>query len=269
MTGDHYVGVGCVEAQLLPFAVLRHSITRRASRPVQVEPLFRCGIEVPVPQDERNRQKTPFSFQRFLIPQARGYKGRGIYLDSDMLVFGDISSLFEYEFGNANVLAVPKETSVMVLDCNHLKWNIRELAADLDAGRLSYDGLMTCRAVANVNYTLPGKWNWLDNSTSPMPPGVALLHYTVTSSQPWISSGHPLGHFWLKELFDALDDGTIHYEEVAYAVQQGFVRPSLLHQVDQRVTRKEDIPRNVLAEDEPFASYCRSVRYVVVEGFRH
>ena len=268
MDAEPYIGVGCVEAQWLPFAVLRHSIVKRSQRPVRVEPLYRAGIEVPVPREERNRQKTPFSFQRFLIPEACGYRGRAIYLDSDMLVLDDISTLFGYEFDDGNVLAVPQETSVMVLDCQRLKWNVRELVADMDAGKLSYDALMTCRAVAQVKYTLPTRWNWLDNSSSSMPVNTALLHYTVTSSQPWISAGHPLGHLWLQELFDSVDDGTIQREEVIGAINQGFVRPSLLYQVDERVTRKTDIPTDILAADEPFASYCRSVRYLMVEGFR-
>lgn len=268
MNGDPYVGVGCVEAQMLPFAVLRHSILKRASRPVRIEPLCRAGISLPVPRDERNRQKTPFSFQRFLIPEVCGYEGRAIYLDSDMLVLDDLSPLFDYDFGDANILAVPQETSVMVLDCGKLPWNIRQLVADMDAGKLSYDALMTCRAIANIKYSLPGGWNWLDNAARPMPQGVALLHYTVTSSQPWISAGHPLGHLWLTELFDALDTGTIRHQEVAGAVEQGFVRPSLLHQVEHRVTRREEIPASVLRQDEPFASYCREIRYMMVEGFR-
>src|SRR5687768_7259766 len=120
MGDDFYLGVGCLEAQWLPFAVLRHSILRHASRPVRVEPLFRCGIEIPVPRDERNRPKTPFSFQRFVIPEVCKYRGRAMYLDSDMLVFGDIVPLLEMAFGDANVLAVPRETSVMVLDCKNL-----------------------------------------------------------------------------------------------------------------------------------------------------
>jgi len=268
MSDELFIGVGCVEAQTLPCAVLRHSILKHASRPVRVEPLYRAGIKIPVPRDERNRQKTPFSFQRFMIPEIRGYAGRAIYLDSDMLVFADIAAIGEQEFGAANVLAVPQETSVLVLDCEHLTWNIRDLVGDLDAGRLSYDGLMSCRSVAQVNYALPRTWNWLDNAGGAPPHGLALLHYTVTSSQPWISSGHPLGHLWLRELFDALDAGTLARADVAQAVEQGFVRPSLLHQVDRRVTSKAELPAEVLRADEPFARYCRSVKYVVVEGFR-
>ena len=263
-----FVGVGCLEAQWLPYAVLRYSIEKHTRHPVQVEPLFRSGIDVPVPREPRNRQKTPFSFQRFIIPELRGFRGRAMYLDSDMLVFEDIAPLFERDFGDGNVLAVPHETSVLVLDCEKLSWKIRDQVAEMDAGKLSYDGLMTCRSVARVRYDLPSVWNWLDNSSSSMPKNVALLHYTVTSSQPWLTAGHPLGHLWLKTLFDAIDDEAIQRAELEEAVERGFVRPSLLYQVDQRVFKKEELPPDVSKADAPFADYCRSVHHAIVEGFR-
>ena len=263
-----YVGVGCLEAQWLPYAVLRHSIVMRTKLDICVEPLYKTGIDAPVPRDPRNQQKTPFSFQRFLVPEIRNYCGRAMYLDSDMLVFADIAALFDCDFGNSNVLAVPHETSVLLLDCEKLKWNIKDLVSDLDTGKLSYDGLMTCRSVARIEYRLPPIWNWLDNSSRPMPNNVAILHYTVTSSQPWVSSGHPLGHLWLKEFFAAVDDGSIAEDEVQEAVDRGFVRPSLLVQTRNRTTSKDEIPASVLAEDKPFAEYCRSVNYAIVEGFR-
>jgi hypothetical protein len=269
MGNQLYVGVGCVEAQYVPFAVLRYSIEKHATCPTVVQPLFRAGIHVPVPRDPRNRQKTPFSFQRFVIPEVRGFEGRAMYLDSDMLVFDDIALLFQLDFGTANILAVPQETSVLVLDCARLSWRVRELVSQLDEGTLSYDGLMSCRSIAQVSYSLPRTWNWLDNSPAPMPAHVSLLHFTVTSSQPWLTGGHPLGHLWLGALFEAIDAGVIDRAEVLEAVGRGFVRPSLLFQIDHRVLTKKDLPAEVLKDDEPFAAYCRSVHYAVVDGFKH
>lgn len=269
MFQDLFVGVGCLEAQWLPFAVLKHSIERHTKRLVQVLPLYQSGIEIPVPRDPRNRQKTPFSFQRFVIPEARGFQGRAIYLDSDMLVCGDIGTLFDYEFGSANVLAVPHETSVLLLDCARLPWKIHDLVTDLDCGRSSYDGLMSCRSVAELRYGLPPGWNWLDNCNQSLPRNLGLLHYTVTSSQPWVSAGHPLGNLWLRELFDAIDNQQIARSDVETSVKRGFVRPSLLYQIDERVVDKDQLPAKVIRDDQPFANYCRSVQYVLVEGFQH
>lgn len=268
MSQDLFIGVGCMEPQWLPFAVLKHSIERHTKRPIQVVPLFKSGIRIPTPADLRNRAKTPFSFQRFVIPEARAFLGRAMYLDSDMLVFADIGTLFDYEFKSANVLAVPNETSVLLLDCERLPWRIRALVANLDSGKLSYDGLMSCRSIAELRYDLPLTWNWLDNCHRSPPRNLGLLHYTVTYSQPWISAGHPLGHLWLHELFHALDSKAIGRAEVESTIQHGFVRPSLMYQIDHRVFAKSEIPADVLKEDEPFSEYCRSVKYVMVEGFR-
>ena len=109
-----------------------------------VEPLYRAGIDVPpIPCDPRNRQKTPFSFQRFLIPEVRGYRGLAMYLDSEMLVFDEIGALFERDFGDANVLAVPRETSVLLLDCEQLAC-ITQSSTDFVA-----EGVRTCERLPN------------------------------------------------------------------------------------------------------------------------
>jgi hypothetical protein len=248
--------------------VLKHSIARNTSRSIEVAPLYQSGIGIPLPRDPHNHPKTPFSFQRFTIPEVRDFRGRAIYLDSDMLVFKDIGPLFDYPFGDANVLAVPHETSLMLLDCERLTWKIGDLVADLDRGQMSYDGLMSCRSVAKLRYDLPPTWNWLDNLNKPPPENLGLLHYTTTSSQPWLSAGHPLGHWWLQELFLALDDGKLRRAEVEQCVHRGFVRPSLLYQMDHRVVRKAELPADILAADQPFADYCRSVHFVIGEGFQ-
>lgn len=268
MTEELRVFVGCTEAQWLPFAVLRHSIMKRTRQPVRIEPLFEVGTPIPVPRETRNRQKTPFSFQRFTIPAAMSYQGKAVYLDSDMLVFDDIAELFERDFGDANVLGVPTDTSVLVLNCESLPWRIHDLVADLDAGKLSYDALMKCRSIAKIDYCLPGKWNWLDISADQMPRSTALLHFTLTTSQPWLTSGHRLGHLWLQELFDALDAGAIRPDDVESAVARGFVRPSLRYQVERRISSRSETPPEVLEGDKRFADYCRSVNFHVVDGLR-
>ena len=67
---------------------------------------------------------------------------------------------------------------------------------------------------------------------------------------------------------DAIDDEAIQRAELEEAVERGFVRPSLLYQVDQRVFKKEELPPDVSKADAPFADYCRSVHHAIVEGFR-
>ena len=100
------------EAEMLPVKVLEFSIRKHASMSVEVTPIYQTGIEIPTPKDPENLARTLFSFQRFLIPEVVGYKGRAIYLDADMQVFKDIRGLWTRPLNGADILAVeePVET---------------------------------------------------------------------------------------------------------------------------------------------------------------
>src|SRR5438093_12749241 len=119
---------------------------------VDVFPMCRATLAMPMPRDARNRPRTPFSFQRFLIPALAGYRGRAIYLDSDMQVFKDMRALWTLPFMGADLLVIsePKDSgrrpqfSVMVLNCDSLHWDLREIVRGLDEGQLTYEELM-CR----------------------------------------------------------------------------------------------------------------------------
>jgi hypothetical protein len=83
----------------------------------------------------------------------------------------------------------------------------------------------------------------LDAIAADHPVQTALLHYTDVHRQPWVSTDHPLGYLWMRELFAALD--------------AGHVRRSLMAQVRERI---EDpmllLPARVRRQDpffvEPF-----------------
>src|SRR5207249_1624073 len=98
--------VAATDAQMLAVKVLEFSIKKHASVSVEVTPLHTTGLAIPVPKDARNLPRTPFSFQRFLIPALKGYRGRAIYLDSDMQVFRDIRELWTLPFDGADLLTV-------------------------------------------------------------------------------------------------------------------------------------------------------------------
>ena len=59
-----------------------------------------------MPLAVENRPRTPFSFQRFLIPELCGYSGKAIYLDADMQVFRDIRELWNYDFSGCDLQTV-------------------------------------------------------------------------------------------------------------------------------------------------------------------
>lgn len=233
------VYIAATESEMLPVKVLEYSIRKHCSMSVQVEPLHRCGIDIPGPRHPANQPRTPFSFQRFLIPQAAGHRGKAIYLDSDMQLFQDIRRLWTTPMDGAEILAVIEPTvtgrkpqfSVMLLDCQQLSWSIDDIVDRLDNGELTYESLMyEMAAGGQVARVIDSAWNSLERY---VPGETALLHYTDMQTQPWVSCRNPLGYLWVGDLLEAIAEGAITREFVAGHVASGWVRPSLLTQIDE------------------------------------
>lgn len=250
--------VGATSAEMLPLKVLEYSIRKHASMSVTIFPLHQSKVEIPQPADERNRPRTLFSFQRFLIPELAGHHGRAIYLDSDMLVFKDIRPLWTTPFDGADLLTVREagpggrrpQCSVMLLDCESLAWDIQAIVKALDEGRISYEHLMFEMSVAGrVRASLDPVWNSLERFREGK---TALLHYTDGDRQPWLSRLNPLNRIWTQELFEAIDRGYIAPEDVEAHVRCGHVRPSLLYQVESRIADSRRLSKAACALDSSF-----------------
>ncbi|MCQ9378581.1 glycosyltransferase [Methyloversatilis sp. XJ19-49] len=257
--GPVRVFVACTEAELLPMRVLEFSIRASASLPVTLVALHSQGREIPMPADLVNRPRTPFSFQRFLIPELCGHAGRAIYLDADMLVFSDIAELWCQEFHDHDLLTVIEEDhgrrgqfSVMLLDCAALDWRIESIVARLDAGELDYGALMyDMRVARSVGRVLPAGWNALERYS---PGDTRLLHYTDMNSQPWVSCANPQGHLWVTWLRRAIADDFIPRASLAQMVTCGHVRPSLLVQIDEGIDDPLALPASMRALDRGFVA---------------
>jgi hypothetical protein len=105
-----------------------------------------------------------------------------VYLDSDMLVFGDIAELATLPFDDARVLCTyqsetpaawtdsnwfhsGRQFSVMVLDCERLDWDVLSIVGGLDVGRYSYSELMFDLCIlpeSQIAERVPGAWNHLE-----------------------------------------------------------------------------------------------------------
>ena len=252
------VYVGSQDAQMLAVKVLEFSIRAHTPGDVVVFPLHEAKIEFPMPRDPRNRPRTPFSFQRFYIPALQGHQGRAIYLDSDMQVFRDIEELWNLPFDGADLLAAREpgkssrrpQFSVMLLNCDELKWSLPAIVAALDRGELTYETLMYDMAVArSVRAAIDSSWNSLERY---VPGETGLLHYTDMPTQPWVSLDNPNGSVWVRDLIAAVDAGFISRAYVEEHVRLGFVRPSLLYQLDRRVEWSEQLPKEARALDARF-----------------
>ncbi len=252
------VYVGSQEAQMVPVKVLEYSIRKHTELAVEVFPLHHARIEFPMPRDVRNRPRTPFSFQRFYIPQLAGYRGRALYLDSDMQVFRDIREIWSLPFDGADLVSAWElaessrrpQFSVMLLNCEALRWDLDEIVGRLDRGELTYETLMYEMKIARqIRTAIDPTWNSLERFEAGK---TSLLHYTDMTRQPWVSRENPLGPLWVKELIEAVERGFLDREMVAAHVRDGHLRPSLLHQLDHRVADPAGLPGSALALDAHF-----------------
>jgi len=257
--------VGATEAQMLAVKVLEYSIRKHASMSVEVYPLHRCEIEIPMPKDPESRPRTPFSFQRFLIPALAGHRGRAIYVDSDMQVFADIRRLWTLPFDGADLLTVHEpensgrrpQVSVMILNCGSLEWRIEDIVEKLDDKRFTYEQLMYEMALAKtVRASISPVWNSLERYDEAE---TALIHYTDMPTQPWVSRRNRLGYLWVRDLIEAVDAGFMTISYVREQVAKGFVRPSLLYQLARRRENPIDLPVAARLMDRKFLPPYRNV----------
>lgn len=225
--------IGCSEKQLVPALVLKHSILRHVTMSCEVT--FMSDWTHPMPQARLNQPRTPFSFQRFMIPEACSYKGRAIYMDSDMLVFGDVKEVWQADMGTASILTMrgadvdkhKAQFSHILLDCGRLAWDIDRIVHHLDSGDLSYDDLVFhCSLGDPIQAGHDPAWNSLEAYTKGQ---TKLLHYTEQYHQPWLRNpAHPLGHLWFSELRRAIEAGTILKELVQDHINRGWILPQCL-----------------------------------------
>ncbi len=261
------VYVAMTEEQLLSARVLKYSIQKHSSMTAEVIFMHESDLQIPHPRDRRNWARTPFSFQRFLIPELAGYQGRAIYLDSDMQVFEDIRELWQSDLGANHLLSVrgdggsarTAQYSVMLLDCERLRWNVRKIVESLDSGDFSYEDLMQKMVIATKQEDLISPdWNGLEKYVKGK---TKLLHYTDMDTQPWVYAHHPLGHLWIGDLLEAVDEGHIDMLEIEEHAQRGWVRPSLPYQVKHGLLDGVLLPSHILMMDRAYSAPYRKLQY--------
>lgn len=246
------VFIGTDRSQYLATRVLTHSLRKHSFQDIAVEPLD--SIEIPEPKDVRQSQRTGFSFARWAIPEVCDYKGKAIYLDADMLVFTDIQKLWTTEMGNAIISLVDgrnaqycsrgiklnkNESSVMLLNCEKAKWNLKDLVKGLD-GEYTYKEMMSDLCFLDeqhINRDIPRSWNSMDYWDE----SVDLIHYTNVPTQPWVSVDNPYGYIWVNYLKEIIQEGSISLQEIEQEIHLGYIRPSLLLELkDEAVTPQSE-----------------------------
>ena len=261
------IGVGSTEAQMVAVQTLSYTLHKHTQRPLEVVPLHTAGIEVPEAKEPRNRSRTPFSFQRFILPELGGHKRKTIYLDSDMVVFSDIGELYDTPMNGADALApaiTPGRKDLryaVLLMSESCPWSAADMVRRLDEGELTYEELMfDFKVPGKVETTLPYTWNSLELYE---PGKTDLLHYTDMYLQPWLVRDNPLCEGWVRLLCEAIDAGYVKRDDLAEGIERRWARPSLLYQVDKHIYDPKKLPLWVTLKDIPFIRYARKLKFRV------
>lgn len=130
---------------------------------------------------DRGGWATGFTKYRFAIPQLAGGTGRAIYNDVDQVYLSDPAELFDFDMGDAGLLAIDdEETSVMLMDCDKLA---RLWEMDTSEGSAPSPGNPEMVREAGLWGLMPGVWNSRD--TEYVAGESKLLHFTTLYKQPW------------------------------------------------------------------------------------
>lgn len=255
------VFVGAMTEQSLAYEVLKFTLDRYSSIKPRV---YHLGeqIQQHMPEYQTLLQGlpsgTPFSLQRFAIPQLMNFTGKAIYLDSDMQVFDDIGLLFNQQpqaggFLSCGVLPEwqrEPQLSVLLIDCANAGWRIENIAAKLRDQELDYQQLFRLAMAKDESFrTLSPHWNSLESYSDGQ---TRLLHYTNMGTQPWLSTENPRATVWCQALLDAVAEGVISQDYVEDHIKRGWVRPSLRWQLEKGVADPLLMPASVRRQDNNF-----------------
>lgn len=163
------VFLGYDPRQPIAFQVCAHSVWERASEPIEITRLDLRNLLI------TKRGLTEFTYSRFLVPYLCGYVGWALFLDSDILVRGDVTELPK---GDAALYFVLDEArrfewpSVMWMNCAKLRCLTTELIERdkmYDMAWIHEHGIETGR--------LSKDWNHLVGYDAPNP-DAKIVHFT-------------------------------------------------------------------------------------------
>lgn len=150
------------------------SLYEAASAPVSVTPLVLRQLPL------QRRGLTEFSFARFLVPWLCGFDGWALFIDSDVIVNGDVAELFaladpQYAVQVCDIQPEFERAAVMLFNCGHP-----------DNREITPEWLETTKCLMhligwtpNVGF-IPLNWGHAVGYSRPQPlDRLQLIHYTA------------------------------------------------------------------------------------------
>jgi hypothetical protein len=215
------VFIGYDSKQDIAYHVLRYSILKHTSQPLDVRPIVLSELQFPRRVDPL--AATEFTYTRFLVPYLCGFAGRALFMDSDMLCLGDLSELFRLSLDPYWIRVVKHDhcpldgvkmdgraqrsyprknwSSLMLMDCEKLTaWSFENVLGKSGAWLHRFEPIPDERLGE-----LPPEWNVLDRYDD----HTKMIHYTVGG--PWLPNyrNHPYGGIWFQYRGEAIRGGVV------------------------------------------------------------
>ena len=176
-------------------AVLEWSLRKRATLPIEIT-WMRLSHDTTSPFCgwRTDDWATPFSGFRWAVPALCGFAGKGIYMDSDVILQADIAELWTQELAPTKVVLAKGKTAswrycVSLFDCERAKrWlpSLEQLRTDPASHRSC---IRVFRNNPNIVQAFSGNWNCLDGEDyeSLDDPDIKLIHYSAMRTQPQLA----------------------------------------------------------------------------------
>ena len=208
--------IGYEPRQHIAYEILKFSLQSNSSSPLDIHPLHlnRLRRETAFCRPHDPLQSTEFTYTRFLVPHLCDYAGRALYMDCDMICFGDIAEVYSLDLSNhwirvvkqLQVVAHPTKmdgriqtsyprknwSSLMLLNCERLTCWTKEAVEQRPGKWLHRFEPIPDERIGPI----PPQWNVLDRYDNQ----TQMIHYT--EGGPWLPGfeAHPFGDIWFEYL---------------------------------------------------------------------
>ncbi|MGE4259215.1 MAG: 6-hydroxymethylpterin diphosphokinase MptE-like protein [Candidatus Babeliales bacterium] len=230
--------IGFDKRQPVAYNVLQHSLIKRASKPININPLVLDWMPT------QKRGLTDFTHSRFLAPWICNYNGWSLFLDADMLCLGDITEVFNMADDKYSVMVVKNERkfewpSLMLF--NNAKCNILTPEFVENNNCLKMDWVKE-----EEIGSLPEEWNHLVGYDK-INPNPKLIHFTqgIPDQPETMNDEH--ADKWLAERRDLFR--TIGWHEIMGASVHASHREQKLSEIKEvkfkPIKSDEDLVKNI------------------------
>ena len=182
------------------------------------------------------------------IFQQSPTSGKTLYLDGNLLCQGDVSELFQ--FAEEGIVA-PANLSlghwdIFIID--HASPLVTKVAEKITAlVREDYSVLAELNQL-NHNYL---RQDWLPVSYGQRLMA-NLLDCRALHERPWYNAFAPVTQQWLTYLQKAIANENLSWDDIEQDIEQGWVRPSLLWQLQQPMDVQINLPPDLIEDDQRF-----------------